>query len=606
MRPHLRFIQTYNNLPESSDASKQSAYKGGPDRWELVLNARATMLRHIVLCLAVCAYAAAHKERHHRKPSTESPPTGDPITITPSGAIRGSWMTTRRGRHVQAYRGIPYAEPPTGEYRFQPPRLITSYSSEVNATAEGPGCPQPVATSNFYIDEDCLRLNVYTTNNQRKNPVPVLVYLHSGGFYSGSGRSDVAGPSYLLDRELVLVAVNYRLASLGFISTGDEHAPGNNGLKDQVAALKWVQTNIRSFGGDPSRVTLAGCSAGAFSVMLHMLSPMSKGLFHRGISISGSPISQAPERYHQRELAERQARLVGCPTTSSKEIIDCLKTKDYREIGDTLDGFFDFGYDPVLVWAPVIEPDVGQERFLDLSPLEMVQQGKMHSVPYIISQTTGEFFWKAFNVLANETYTTTMDKEWDRIAPISFILPKENAAEKAQKLRQEFLGGRQLVNDSFTADGLGKLYGDSIIGFGVHRLANLMCKHSPHKVYYYEFAHVGNSSHYIDPETGCAVKAAHHDDLIYLFSLPAAFPLIPPADTKDSHVVDKMTALYYNFARNGDPNPSGSSSELGSLHWPAMTPATRRYLRVGSSLDVRENLFEHRFRVWNRLYPIEN
>ncbi|KAL0810671.1 hypothetical protein ABMA28_010004 [Loxostege sticticalis] len=561
-----------------------------------------------VTFVTACANAAARGHHHHEhgRPVEEPAPTSDPVTVTPSGTIRGSWMTTRRGRRVQAYRGVPYAEPPTGELRFQPPKLITSYSSEVNASAEGPGCPQPVVDSTFFVDEDCLRLNVYTTDNKRKKPVPVLVYIHSGGFYAGSGRSDVAGPSYLLDRDMVLVAINYRLASLGFLSTGDKYAPGNNGYKDQVAALKWVKRNIRAFGGDPDLVTVAGCSAGAFSVMLHMLSPMSKGLFHRAISISGSPISQVPERHHQRELAERQARLVGCPTTSSKAIIDCLKTKDFRELGNTLDSFFDFGYDPTLVWAPIIEPDVGQERFIASSPLQALQQGKMHAVPYIISQTTGEFFWKAFNVLANETSTTTMDKEWDRIAPISFLLPKEQAKEKAQRLRQEFLAGRKLTNDSFTADGLGKLYGDALIGFGAHRLANLMSKHSPHKVFYYEFNYVGNRSHYQDPVTGRPVKAAHHDDLIYLFSLPAGFPIIEVSDSKDSEIVDKMTALYYNFAKNGDPNPVGSECpELSPLRWPPMTPSERQFLRVSDQLSVHSHMFEDRFRVWDQLYPIQ-
>nr|AJN91193.1 carboxylesterase [Cnaphalocrocis medinalis] len=560
-----------------------------------------------VLCVAaVFACVAGHGA--HDKLHTDGFPAEEPLTVTPSGPVRGSWMRTRRGRPLQAYRGIPYAENPTGPLRFQPPKPIEQYEREVNATVEGPACPQPVIEPDYYVDEDCLRLNVYTPGKKKSSqPLPVLVYLHSGGFYSISGRSDVAGPRYLLDRDLVLVTLNYRLASLGFLSTGDKYAPGNNGFKDQVAALRWVRRNIGAFGGDPARVTLAGCSAGAFSVMLHMLSPMSEGLFHRAVSISGSPISQVAERSHQRHLAERQARLLGCPTDSSKAIIDCLRTVPWRDIGNSLDSLFDFGYDPVLVWTPIVEEDFGQERFIASSPLRAVQEGRMHAVPYIIGQTTGEFFWKAFNVLQNETMTATMDKEWDRIAPISFLLPKEQAKEKAGRLRDEFLGGRGLVNDTFTADGLGKLYGDSLIGFGAHRLANLMSRHSPHKVWYYEFAHVGNRSHYEDPDTKRPVVAAHHDDLIYLFSLPASFPDIAPSDSLDSLTVDRMTALMYNFAKNGDPNPTPGSRqpELAGLRWPAMTPRERQFLRLGDQLTVHSNMFEERFRVWDELYPIQ-
>nr|UEP64295.1 teratocyte carboxylic ester hydrolase [Cotesia flavipes] len=511
------------------------------------------MLRLLVLVVAlscVCAHKD-HNHKHGNSGSTEPSSSNNPVTITPSGRIRGSWLQTRRGRRVQAYRGIRYGAPPTGELRFQPPKPILQYPSEVDATAEGPACPQPVIDPDYYVDEDCLRLNVYAPEKKPTKPLPVLVYIHSGGFYSASGRSDIAGPDYLLDRDLILVTINYRLASLGFISTGDKHAPGNNGFKDQVMALKWIQRNIAAFGGDPNLVTISGCSAGGFSVMLHMVSPMSKGLFHRGVSISGSPISQVAIRPHQKELAVKQAQLLGCPTDSSEAIISCLKTKPWRDIGNSLDNMFTFGYDPVLLWAPIVEPDVGQERFLTENPLDSVRQGRMHPVPYIIGQTTREFFWKAFSILENENYTDTMNSEWERIAPVSFLLPPEKSKESANRLKQAYLGGKPLRNDSQTADGLGKLYGDSLIGFGAHRLANLMSRRSPHKVFYYEFAYVGNHSHYEDPVTGKPVGAAHHDDLIYLFGLTASFPIIPLGDTLDSATVDVMTGIMYNFAKNG-------------------------------------------------------
>ncbi|KAM3957232.1 integument esterase 1 [Aphomia sociella] len=530
----------------------------------------------------------------------------NPVTVTPSGTIRGSWMETRRGRRFQGYRGIRYAEAPVGELRFQPPKPIHHYTTEVDAQEEGPACPQPTI-GDYYIDEDCLRLNVYTPSNISNKTLPVIFYMHSGGFYSISGRSDVAGPQYFLDRDVVLVTINYRLASLGFLSTGDKLAPGNNGYKDQVVALRWVQKNIRAFGGDPNLVTITGCSAGSFSVMLHMISPMSKGLFHRAISISGSPISQVADRHHLKSLAVKQAELLDCPSNSSKAIIDCLKTKTFREIANSLDGFFLPGYDPILLWSPVVELDFGQERFLTMKPVDAVRHNKMHSVPFIISQTTGEFFWKAFNVLRNQTIIDSMNSEWNRLAPIAFLLPKDKTAiPSANRLRQAYLDGQQLANDTFTADGLGKLYADSLIGFGVHRMANLMCRHSPHKVYLYEFAYTGNHSYYEDPVTGKPIIAAHHDDLIYLFSLTVSFPDISVGDTTDSLMVDRMTAMYYNFAIHGDPNPHGADfPELSSLHWPAMTPRERKYLRVDSEFSVKRNLLEERFKVWDELYPIE-
>lgn len=173
-----------------------------------------------------------------------------------------------------------------------------------------------------------------TTNLKR----PVIVYLHSGGFYSVTGRSDWTGPQYFLDQNIVLVTLNYRLGSLGFISSGKE-APGNNGLKDQVLALKWVQNYIEYFGGDPNQVTLFGYSAGAWSVTLHLVSPMSRGLFHKAIISSGSVLGQWQLSKNQLELAKKQARLVGCPDTNETILLGCLRSIPAEVLGNSLDLF---------------------------------------------------------------------------------------------------------------------------------------------------------------------------------------------------------------------------------------------------------------------------
>jgi carboxylesterase type B len=141
-----------------------------------------------------------------------------------------------------------------------------------------------------------------------------------------------------MDQDIVLVTINYRLGSLGFISVGKE-APGNNGLRDQVVAMKWVKNNIEAFGGDPSSVTLFGYSAGAISITLHMVSPMSRGLFHKAILSSEAGVGPAPLPRNQLDLAKRQARIVGCPDTSPKVIIDCLKTTSAEELGNSLPQF---------------------------------------------------------------------------------------------------------------------------------------------------------------------------------------------------------------------------------------------------------------------------
>lgn len=155
-------------------------------------------------------------------------------------------------------------------------------------------CPQP-ATELDFVSEDCLRLNVYSRTLHRNARKSVLVYIHPGAFFYLSGQCNkYAGPQSLMDRDIVLVTLNYRLGSLGFLSTGTAEAPGNNGLKDQVMALRWIQSNIANFGGDPDSVTIMGYSAGAMSVTLHMVSPMSKGknLIHFLVIVSPDPITR--------------------------------------------------------------------------------------------------------------------------------------------------------------------------------------------------------------------------------------------------------------------------------------------------------------------------
>lgn len=147
------------------------------------------------------------------------------------------------------------------------------------------------------------------------------------------------GPNIIMDRNVIYVNFNYRLGPLGFLSTEDEVLPGNLGLKDQVAALKWIKENIQYFGGNPDSVTLTGVSAGGSSVQLHYLSPLSRGLFNRGISQSGSALSPWILQENAREKAVRVAEILGCVSESSQEIVNCLRQRSGRQIVNTVKDF---------------------------------------------------------------------------------------------------------------------------------------------------------------------------------------------------------------------------------------------------------------------------
>lgn len=175
--------------------------------------------------------------------------------------------------------------------------------------------------------EDCLTLNVYTPSPLAHPRRPVMVWIHGGGFVAGSGKTDLYGPDYLISEDVVVVTINYRLGVFGFLALEDPSlgVPGNAGLKDQVMALKWVQKNIRYFGGDPNNVTIFGESAGAASCHFLMLSPMARGLFHRCIAQSGSALNLwAFGQYQAKELAEK----MGFKNNNEAEILSFLRQAD--------------------------------------------------------------------------------------------------------------------------------------------------------------------------------------------------------------------------------------------------------------------------------------
>lgn len=225
----------------------------------------------------------------------------------------------------------------------------------------GFACPQP---TDWPVSEDCLTLNVYTSEvprDESQKLKPVFAWIHSGGLTGGSSISRAAGSEYLLDRDVVLVTINYRLASLGFMSTGTKDAPGNNGFKDQAIALRWIRDHISKFGGNPDSVTLMGQSAGARSVAMHLVSPMSQGLFHKAILMSGGLGGQWEIPSHQLHLAKQQASLFQCPEEDAEELVECLRQVDGLMIANTLPYFKDFAGQPTVIWYPVVEPDFGQE-----------------------------------------------------------------------------------------------------------------------------------------------------------------------------------------------------------------------------------------------------
>ncbi|NXL69022.1 ACES Acetylcholinesterase, partial [Chordeiles acutipennis] len=244
---------------------------------------------------------------------------------------------------VTAFLGIPYAQPPVGPLRFQPPQPIQPWSDVLDASSHRHVCYQAVDTMfpgfggsemwnpNREMSEDCLYLNLWVPSPPPTSPdLPVMVWIYGGGFYSGAASLDVYDGRYLAAVEgLVVASMNYRLGALGFLAfPGHPEAPGNVGLLDQQLALRWLQKNVRSFGGDPQRITLFGESAGGASVGFHLLSSSSRSLFQRAILQSGSP--NGP--WATVGAAEGRRRALTLAHLNITKLLSCLRSKSPPEL----------------------------------------------------------------------------------------------------------------------------------------------------------------------------------------------------------------------------------------------------------------------------------
>lgn len=210
-----------------------------------------------------------------------------PVVTAPAGAVEGLKIG-----EMDSFRGIPYAAPPVGALRWQPPAPATSWNGTLNATKFGAHCPQVGGSVGISsTDENCLFLNVFApAGSESGGKKPVMVFFHGGGF--SSGESDDYDPDKWVAHGRVVVTLNYRLGWLGFLETtglqAEPHPQVNYGILDQRQALQWVQANIAAFGGDPKNVTILGQSAGGASVITHLVSPGSRGLYQGGLIESGA------------------------------------------------------------------------------------------------------------------------------------------------------------------------------------------------------------------------------------------------------------------------------------------------------------------------------
>ncbi|XP_033228943.1 esterase E4-like [Belonocnema kinseyi] len=310
------------------------------------------------------------------------------------GLLKGTRFLTRKGRNISAFIGIPYAQAPIRELRFKSPLPAKKWDGLFLANREASPCPQDY-NGQIIGDEDCLYLNVFTpvlefnSCKSDDNLLPVMVFIHGGSYLKESTELADYSPKFLMDKNIIFVSMNYRLGILGFLTTGDLVCPGNHALKDQNLALKWVQKDIQAFGGDPNRITIFGNSAGAACVNLLALSDAANGLFNQYIMESGTVIANSfyRRRTEFQPAINYIANYMGCPTNNSKDFVECLRDKSFKELMNAMKYVNDEF--PLLSWIPTDEME-SEDAFLTDSPLNLLAQNKMKDLPFMTGTVVDE------------------------------------------------------------------------------------------------------------------------------------------------------------------------------------------------------------------------
>ena len=491
-----------------------------------------------------------------------------------SGTLEG---TSEKSSGVRSFKGIPFAEPPTGDRRWKPPQAVKNWQGMRKAESFGPRCMQrPIFGDMGFrsngMSEDCLYLNVWTPAKSAKEKLPVLVYFYGGGFVAGDGSEPRYDGASMAGKGIVAITVNYRLGVFGFFAHPEltkesaRHASGNYGLLDQHAALKWVQQNIEAFGGDAKRVTIAGESAGSISVSAQMASPLSKNLLAGAIGESGSiigalsavPLAQGEQMGVNFATGIGTTSLAALRATSAEQLLEATAKPGQPWFTPTVDGYF-----------------------FPKSPAEIYAAGEQARVPLLAGSNSEEMGY--FSVLGREKPTVeNYRKALQRLY-----------GEKADEVFKLYTAS----SETEVMDAAQDLAGDRFISYSTWKWIDLATKSGGKPTYYYLYARprppmrseMGNATAGLAGGVVSGAQAAanqrpqargavHSAEIEYAMGNLDSNRVY--AWTPDDYKVSKIMQEYFaNFIKTGNPNGKGLPS------WPTFSAGQRLIIDVNTRVE---------------------
>ncbi|MCW3807047.1 carboxylesterase/lipase family protein [Plebeiibacterium marinum] len=509
-------------------------------------------MKYTVLALLLIASLVSCKQE-------EDPFAHDIQTAKVTGGIvKGK---TRRG--VTVFKGIPYAAPPVGDLRWKAPQPVIPWQDTLVAEKFGPAPVQEktIATKYFQnatMSEDCLYLNVWSGAKEPQEKLPVMVWIHGGGFVGGATSIPAYFGTPFAKRGIVYVSFGYRVGAMGFLAHPElskESGKGSGcyGIQDQIAGLEWVKENISKFGGDPNNVTIFGESAGGFSVSMLSAIPEAKGLFHRMICQSGAYMS--PLMY------DNEAGLLNISLEKAEKFgeelmakFDAYKLDDIRSISaesiqDSMPDFYSFS-----TWPTADGGTIRGDSY------ELYKQGKFNDVPMMIgfNSDEGNFFLRPHERVSAEDFNDFVNNRYE-IASEKILEAYPHSTED-----ETFKSQKDLLRDAY-------------FGWPTWASANLHSQKSKYGTYVYYFDYNNNPELYPD---GCD----HGAEVPFVLQFPMGINMGKLTDT-DKLMMDQISTYWINFAKNGNPNGEGLQN------WPTYDSDNQKVLLIHE--NSKEITFPH-------------